>query len=111
MRRMRFFEDGPDIPDPLIEARELGDVVFFCGAGVSAPAGLPDFNRLADTLLDKLTSLESRNARENKESLDRVFTEMVKEFGRAAVDRELTNALRTPRKADPYDRARRWSLA
>ena len=52
---MRFFEDGPDIPDALIEARELGEVVFFCGAGVSAPAGLPDFGGLADTLLDKLT--------------------------------------------------------
>lgn len=32
---MRFFEDGPDIPDQLIEARENGEVVFFCGAGIS----------------------------------------------------------------------------
>ena len=96
---MRFFEDGPDIPDALIEARELGEVVFFCGAGVSAPAGLPDFGGLADTLLNKLTAIRSRRAREDGESLDRVFTEMVKEFGGQAVDRELSIALRAPRRA------------
>lgn len=97
---MRFFEDGPDIPDSLIETRELGEVVFFCGAGVSAPTGLPDFNGLADDLLVELTAQESREAREAGESLDRVFSAMVKEFGRAAVDREITRALRTPRKAN-----------
>jgi NAD-dependent SIR2 family protein deacetylase len=97
---MRFFEDGPDIPDSLIEARELGEVVFFCGAGVSAPTGLPDFNGLADDLLVQLTAQESREAREAGESLDRVFSAMVKEFGRVAVDSEITRALRTPRKAD-----------
>lgn len=97
---MRFHEDGPDIPDSLIGARELGEVVFFCGAGVSAPAGLPDFNGLADDLLFELTAQESKEAREAGETLDRVFTAMVKEFGRAAVDREITRALRTPRKAD-----------
>lgn len=97
---MRFFENGPDIPDSLIAARDLGEVVFFCGAGISAPAGLPDFNGLADDLLDKLTAQESRAARDAGESLDRVFTAMVKEFGRAAVDAEISRALRTPRKAD-----------
>ncbi len=97
---MRFFEDGPDIPDSLIAAREQGEVVFFCGAGVSAPAGLPDFNGLADDLLDQLTAQESRTARDADESLDRVFSVMVKEFGRAAVDREINRALRTPRNAN-----------
>lgn len=97
---MRFFEDGPDIPDSLIAVRELGEVVFFCGAGVSAPAGLPDFNGLADNLLEMLTAQESRLTRDANESLDRVFSAMVKEFGRAAVDREITQALRTPRKAN-----------
>lgn len=97
---MRFLEDGPDIPDALIEARELGEVVFFCGAGVSAPAGLPDFAGLADKLLDKLTAIASRKVRDDRESIDRVFAAMVKEFGGQAVDRELSMALRTPRKAN-----------
>ena len=66
---MRFFEDGPDIPDTLIEARDLGEVVFFCGAGISGPAGLPDFGGLADDLMDRLAAQESRAARERDESL------------------------------------------
>ncbi|WDF73614.1 SIR2 family protein [Novosphingobium sp. KACC 22771] len=103
---MRFFEDGPDIPETLLEARNLGEVVFFCGAGVSLPAGLPDFAKLADKLLDRLAAESSRKAREDGQSLDFVFKEMVKEFGAAAVDRELTKALRTPRNADlRYHRA------
>lgn len=103
---MRLLGDGPDIPDTLLEARDLGEVVFFCGAGISLPAGLPDFGRLADTLLDELTAESSRRAREDGQSLDYVFKEMVKEFGWAAVDRALAKALRTPRNADlRYHRA------
>jgi hypothetical protein len=103
---MRFLEDGPDLPDTLLEARDLGEVVFFCGAGISLPAGLPDFGRLADKLLDELTAEASRRVREEGQSLDYVFKEMVKEFGSAAVDRALAKALRTPRNADlRYHRA------
>lgn len=43
---MQFITDGPDIPDALLHAHEEGSVVFFCGAGVSYPAGLPDFEGL-----------------------------------------------------------------
>ena len=32
---MRFFADGPTIPDELLEQRDRGNVAFFCGAGVS----------------------------------------------------------------------------
>ncbi|MBA3676609.1 MAG: SIR2 family protein [Sphingosinicella sp.] len=98
---MRFIENGPDIPDTLIEERDLGEVVFFCGAGISGPVGLPDFGGLADDLLDRLAAQESRTARKRGESLDRVFMAMVKEFGGTAVDREISRALRAPRKADP----------
>lgn len=40
---MQFIANGPDIPDALIQAHEEGRVVFFCGAGISYPAGLPGF--------------------------------------------------------------------
>lgn len=43
---MQFITDGPDIPDTLLHAHEEGSVVFFCGAGISYPAGLPDFKGL-----------------------------------------------------------------
>ena len=47
---MRFIPGGPDIPEELIIARDKGDVVFFCGAGVSQQAAsLPNFNRLGIT--------------------------------------------------------------
>lgn len=97
---MRFFADGPDIPESLLAARDLGEVVFFCGAGLSASVGLPDFEGLADDLLRRLVAQESREARERGESLDRVFSAMVKEFGGSTVDREMSRALRTPRNAD-----------
>lgn len=43
---MQFITDGPDIPDALLQAHEEGRVVFFCGAGISYPAGLPGFEGL-----------------------------------------------------------------
>lgn len=43
---MKFITNGPDIPERLLHAHEKGRVVFFCGAGVSQPAGLPDFRNL-----------------------------------------------------------------
>lgn len=43
---MQFITNGPDIPDALLQAHEEGRVVFFCGAGISYPAGLPGFDGL-----------------------------------------------------------------
>ncbi len=47
---MQFIKNGPDIPEPLLQAHEDGRVVFFCGAGVSYPAGLPGFKGLVEKL-------------------------------------------------------------
>lgn len=47
---MQFVPDGPDIPDSLLQAHEEGRVVFFCGAGISYPAGLPDFRALVERI-------------------------------------------------------------
>lgn len=43
---MQFITNGPDIPEALLQAHEEGRVVFFCGAGISYPAGLPGFGGL-----------------------------------------------------------------
>ncbi|WP_210478352.1 anti-phage defense-associated sirtuin Dsr1 [Pantoea ananatis] len=45
---MQFINNGPDIPDALLRAHEDGKVIFFCGAGISIPAGLPNFQKLVD---------------------------------------------------------------
>jgi NAD-dependent SIR2 family protein deacetylase len=47
---MQFTTDGPDIPDELLQAHEDGRLVFFCGAGISYPAGLPGFKGLVDEI-------------------------------------------------------------
>lgn len=47
---MQFIPNGPDIPDELLQAHEEGKVVFFCGAGISYPAGLPGFGGLVGNI-------------------------------------------------------------
>lgn len=51
---MQFVHNGPDIPERLLQAHEDGRVVFFCGAGISYPARLPDFAGLVEKLYAKL---------------------------------------------------------
>jgi hypothetical protein len=53
---MRFLPEGPNITDVLLKAREHGDVVFLCGAGVSLPAGLPTIAQLSRKVIDRLGS-------------------------------------------------------
>lgn len=47
---MQLVQKGPDIPEHLLQAHEDGRVVFFCGAGISYPAGLPGFRTLVDDI-------------------------------------------------------------
>ncbi len=51
---MRWVKDGPDIPLELIRAAEDGRLVFFCGAGISQRAGLPNFKGLVEAVYEKL---------------------------------------------------------
>lgn len=52
---MQFIPNGPSIPDDLLIARDAGDVIFFCGAGVSQhEAKLPNFEKLGRNVIDIL---------------------------------------------------------
>jgi len=51
---MQFIKNGPDIPERLLQIHEEGRVVFFCGAGISYPAGLPGFDGLVRRLYERL---------------------------------------------------------
>ena len=54
-RRIALAPDLPAIPERLLLAHARGEVLFVCGAGVSKPAGLPDFRQL---VLDVYRSLD-----------------------------------------------------
>jgi hypothetical protein len=56
---MKFVENGPDVPDRLIEAHEDGRVVFFCGAGISYPANLPTFKGLVQKIYASLGEMKN----------------------------------------------------
>jgi NAD-dependent SIR2 family protein deacetylase len=50
---VQFTPNGPDILTALLHAHEEGRVAFFCGAGISYPAGLPLFKDLVQALAEK----------------------------------------------------------
>src|ERR1700704_1714245 len=98
---MRFIADGPSVPDDLLIARDAGDVIFFCGAGVSQhKAKLPDFLTLGRDVIAHLgAGQKSLAARLYKRVLeigpmegvgglvatDRIFSLLEREFETKAV--------------------------
>lgn len=61
---MQFIEYGPTIPNELIHACSAGDVVFFCGAGVSQMVGVDGFKTLTEKLIDALDPAPGARIRE-----------------------------------------------
>jgi len=61
---MQLVSNGPEIPNDLIHLHEEGRVVFFTGAGISAPAGLPNFKGLTEQIFIRLN--ETPNGVERK---------------------------------------------
>jgi hypothetical protein len=106
---MRFLPTGPILPDELLEARDSGNVVFFCGAGVSRPAGLPGFFDLAAQVSSALGAPDGSASRSLLDHiradpifsppLDQVFNLLQQEYGAAAIDDIVGKLLKTPRTA------------
>jgi hypothetical protein len=80
--------------------RDAGNVIFFCGAGISRRAGLPDFAGLTDKVVEVLGAGEALAAMECGDSADRVFSLLVGEFGQSEIDREIYAALKAAKKPD-----------
>ncbi len=70
---MQFIANGPDIPDELLQKHEEGRVVFFCGAGISYPAGLPGFDGLVDKIYLELHTDNSSFPLEKKAYEDKRY--------------------------------------
>jgi hypothetical protein len=93
-----FVQNGPEIPEHLLQAHEDGRVVFFCGAGISAPAGLPGFAGLVEKIYEDLgTSPEPTEvqARDNKQ-YDAALHQLELRYpgGRSALREKLVNILK-----------------
>lgn len=102
---MKFFSNGPDIPNSLMWERDAGRVVFICGAGVSMQeANLPSFSELASTIMDELLvpqgdvnrkqleMIQSHGA-SNEMSIDRIFSRLEKEYHLSDIEDIVTKIL------------------
>lgn len=79
---MRFLANGPSIPDELLVARDAGDVVFFCGAGVSRHlANLPDFLKLGGDVITLLGASERSLARKLFQRVQAMAEDPIKGVG------------------------------
>lgn len=101
---MRFYEDGPAIPDILLERRDEGRVVFLCGAGVSKPSGLPDFVGLTEHVIESLHPPENsevkkafkpwkKKSKKPKVPLDQIYMMLHKEYGQNEVNSLISKKL------------------
>ncbi|MGD9852409.1 MAG: SIR2 family protein [Nitrospirales bacterium] len=95
---MQFIKHGPDIPELLLQAHEDGRVVFFCGAGISYPAGLPGFHGLVDHLYTALGTVRTSIEEEaySREQYDATLDLLERRIPgqRLAVRRALTKILK-----------------
>ncbi|MCY4046737.1 MAG: SIR2 family protein [Candidatus Dadabacteria bacterium] len=101
---MQFVKGGPDIPEQLLQAHEDGQVAFFCGAGISYPAGLPGFADLVKQLYDNLvgTRNEVQQSAIEAKKFDTAIGLLEADIAgdRGKVRRELASIL-TPDISDP----------
>lgn len=97
---MRFVSNGPIIPSHLLTQQNEGNVIFFCGAGISRRAGLPDFGGLTKSVVEKLGANNALTAMKRKDSADRVFSLLVREFGQTEIDKEIYAALQAAQEPD-----------
>jgi hypothetical protein len=95
---VQFVSDGPDIPDALLLEHEEGRVVFFCGAGVSYPAGLPGFKGLVEDIykIVSATFLDNELRAFNKNQYDATLDLLERRLPgeRVAVRRALAKRLK-----------------
>lgn len=94
---MQFIQNGPDIPNALLQAHEEGNVIFFCGAGISYPAKLPGFKGLVDKIFSSVSATlsEIEEKAYNAYQYDATLDLLERRLGqRAQVRRALAKALK-----------------
>lgn len=113
---MRFIKDGPNLPNELLFAHDKGQVVFFCGAGVSmANAKLPGFLHLAEMVMEDLGESEDSKARKLLSAfhkfnddphtrgifpVDQIFSSLKRSFDNKDIDNSIAKCLSTQKKTN-----------
>jgi len=80
---LRFSEEGPEFPSPLVDAWLKGEVIFLCGAGISAPQ-IPGFSGLVDSCYGELNLEKDRS--EQFSYAEGRFEEVLGSLSRRIVD-------------------------
>lgn len=112
---MRFYVDGPSIPDVLLGRCDAGRVVFLCGAGVSQPSGLPSFVGLTQHVIEFFDPPEDSQVMTAFQPwlddpsgpnvpLDQIFNLLHQEYGRDEVNALVTERLHVPPSGDEVGR-------
>ena len=100
-----FINGGPNIPEYLLHEHEEGRVVFFCGAGISAAAGLPLFGKLVSILYENNgnnpNKIQSRIIKDGNYDTAVELLEECHQGGRKAIRKGLKNIL-TPKLGKKY---------
>lgn len=95
---VQFISNGPDIPNELVQAHEEGRVVFFCGAGISFPAGLPSFSGLVNRIYKRVGTSKSDIEKElfKRGQLDTTIDQLERRLpgGRPEVRKALAKSLK-----------------
>jgi hypothetical protein len=100
---MRFVANGPDIPLEVLQAAEDGTLVLFCGAGISAGAGLPLFGGLVERIRHTLNVPEEThvlNTEVCRARFDCALGWLEKNYGREQVREAIIQALSLEDGAD-----------
>lgn len=102
---MRFIKNGPEVPDRLVQAHEEDRVVFFCGAGISYPAGLPGFKGLIGKVFEALgeTPSDTEDTAINEQRFDLAFSLLERRINKREVIREKVREILTPQDLSDSD--------
>ncbi len=97
-----LIQDGPDIPVELMNRRDDGKVIFFCGSGISVNTGLPMFDGLVSQIYDSTaqTPTELEQKLLDKGQLDKVLGLLEGRLNPGRLRREAISILTAPSPAD-----------
>ena len=107
--KVRLFPGGPEFPAEFLDAVQKGEVVFFCGAGLSMGTGLPDFpdlvrglDRILNPNPDDRFDKGRTDDRKGRTDYDRMLSELEDRFVPGRMRKHARDILSKPPQ-DPED--------